>query len=157
MQTFLPYADFAKSAKVLDKKRCWKQVVEAYQIINILETANTTVQKENESCIITVRKVPGWYHHPAVQMWKSYVPVLKVYYNEFLKVCKEIHKINTKLEYFPKRDGGTPFYPFWYGNEDFHRAMRSRLIEKDRDFYLPLFHNDEGFNDGKYFWPNTNF
>ena len=33
MQTFLPYENFLESAKVLDKKRCWKQVVEANQII----------------------------------------------------------------------------------------------------------------------------
>ena len=31
--------------------------------------------------------------------------------------------------------------------------MRARLIDKNREFYLPLFPNDEGFNDGKYFWP----
>lgn len=29
MQTFLPFPDFLESAKALDKKRCWKQVVEA--------------------------------------------------------------------------------------------------------------------------------
>ena len=35
MQTFLPYPDFQRSAAVLDKKRCWKQVVETKQIINV--------------------------------------------------------------------------------------------------------------------------
>ena len=38
-------------------------------------------------------------------------------------------------------------------NENFHRAMRARLIEKDRNFYLPLFPEDDGFNNSKYFWP----
>jgi len=44
-------------------------------------------------------------------------------------------------------------WPWWLGMEEFHRAMRARLIEKDRDFYLPKFPNDEGYNDGKYWWP----
>jgi hypothetical protein len=154
MQTFLPYADFLLSARTLDKKRCWKQVVEARQIITILEQSNKIIKKENKNCIITVRKIPAWSNHPAVKMWEGYLPVLKYYYNEFLIVSIEKHKINTKLKPFTERKGGLPFYPFWYGNEDFHRAMRARLIEKDREFYLPLFPDDEGFNNGKYFWPD---
>ena len=34
MQTFLPYADFAQSAKVLDMKRLGKQRVEVLQLLN---------------------------------------------------------------------------------------------------------------------------
>ena len=37
MTTFLPYPDFLQSAQVLDKKRCWKQFVEAKQITDTLE------------------------------------------------------------------------------------------------------------------------
>ena len=33
MQTFLPYADFAQSAKALDPKRLGKQRVETIQIV----------------------------------------------------------------------------------------------------------------------------
>jgi len=135
-----------KSAKVLDKKRAWKQVIEARQIINVLED-NTT----------------AWINHPAIKMWQGHIDCLQYYYNIFLKECLERHNIKTTLpficNYFtgPCIDGSmvymTEEYPWWVGNEDFHRAMRARLIEKDRNFYLPLFPNDEGFNGGKYFWP----
>jgi len=136
MQTFLPYEDFQKSAEVLDKKRCWKQVVEAKQII---------------SCLC--EKETGWKNHPAVKMWKGYEDLLKHYYNVFLKYCLDVHKINTKLPYHTIYASNLENKPFWLGNEPFHRAMRSRLIEKNREFYLPKFPEDDGYNDGKYFWP----
>lgn len=135
MQTFLPYENFKKSAEVLDKKRCWKQVVEAKQIINCL------CEKETK-----------WKNHPAVKMWIGYEELLKHYYNIFLQHCINVHKINTKQSFY-NVDLNTINKPFWIGNEDFHRAMRSRLIVKDREFYLHKFSNDDGFNDGKYFWP----
>jgi len=144
MQTFLPYANFIYSALVLDKKRCWKQVVEAKQIISVLSHL--------EEC---PKDKAAWMNHPAVKMWEGCIPALKLYYNAFLNVCLECHLINTKFEYYPI----TPFdimedeYPWWFGNVEFHRAMRARLIEKDRDFYLPLFSLDENYNEGKYWWP----
>lgn len=151
MQTFLPYSNFLKSAKVLDKKRCWKQVVEAHQIIDVLQG-----------------KQVAWKNHPAVLMWEGFLPLLKHYYNLFLWYCITVHKINTKMKYMDNPwsfvSSGTLYLnhyktppkgnpPWWLGNENFHRAMRARLIEKDRDFYLLHFPEDEGFNDGKYFWP----
>lgn len=141
MQTFLPYPDFRQSAEVLDKKRCWKQVVEASQILDVLEG----------------RKI-GWINHPVVKMWEGYIHELKIYFNAFLKVCKHKHKINTKYKYFQVVSQymvQNYEMPWWLGNPEFHRAMRSRLIEKNRDFYFPLFPEDEGFNGGKYFWPDN--
>ena len=64
MQTFLPYADFVKTAKCLDYRRLGKQRVEAFQILNILEGKTTKA---------------GWKHHPAVLMWKGYENALKKY------------------------------------------------------------------------------
>ena len=134
MQTFLPYSDFKKSAKNLDYRRLGKQRVEAMQIYNILLVG-----------------MGGFAHHPAVNMWRGYDEMLKLYFNFFVqewidrgyKNNYELFKIDeTKLE-----------RPWWLGNENFHRAMRSRLIEKKPDYYLSLFPEDLGFNDGKYFWP----
>jgi hypothetical protein len=156
MQTFLPYSDFKKCAEVLDKRRCFKQVVEASQIIDCLEG----------------RQV-GWKNHPAVKMWVGHTNELKHYYNIFLNHCLEVHKINTQMWYKDCHysygikseilgnkfvDNGIPFYgmnkPFWLGQEPFHRAMRSRLIEKDPEFYGPkFFDKDKGYNDSKYWWP----
>lgn len=139
MQTFLPYQNFRASARVLDKKRCWKQVVEASQILDVLEGRKS-----------------GWKNHPAVKMWDGHAHHFKIYFNAFLKECKEYHNINTKYNYFD-----VPFqslvpvneFPWWLGDEKFHRAMRARLIKKDRDYYLPLWPEDDGFNNGDYFWP----
>jgi len=136
VQTFLPYPDFKQSAQVLDKKRCWKQCVEAKQIFNVLE-GNTQ----------------AWKNHPAVKMWVGYTELLKSYYNIFLHQSKEIHNVRTNMLYFDLDEVNHLKFPWWLGNENFHRAMRGRLIEKDRNFYLPLFMDDEGYNNGKYFWP----
>jgi hypothetical protein len=143
MNTFLPYPDFLHSAKVIDKKRCWKQVVEAKQIISILSHL--------EEC--PKDKVP-WGEHPAVKMWDYHISALKCYFDSFLWECLHIHGINTKYDYYNLE--GTIALPWWFGNGDFHRAMRSRLIEKNREFYLPLFPEDKGFNNGKYLWPDMN-
>ncbi len=163
MQTFLPYSSFQLSAQVLDKKRCWKQVVEAKQIIECLTDVTS--------------KSHRYINHPAVQMWVGYEDLLKHYYNMFLLHCKKVHKINTTLHYqyctfsnpeFIDGDGeilnfikwedyrynanNYPF-PFWLDNENFHRSHRARLIEKNREFYLPKFPEDENYNGGRYWWP----
>ncbi len=156
MMTFLPYSDFKKCAEVLDKRRCWKQVVEASQIIDCLEG-----------------KKVGWKNHPAVKMWVGYENLLKHYYNVFLYHSLKVHKINTQMWYkdcpysygVRSQDFGDYFTindfsswerskPFWMGQEPFHRAMRARLIEKDPEFYGPKFlDKDKGYNDSKYWWP----
>lgn len=146
MQTFLPYPDFGASAECLDKRRCWKQVIEATQIIKLLET-----------------QPPGWDRHPAVRMWTGHVPELKYYFNTFLITAINKHHIRVKaykpieiLRYEPRsriHDSVVLEMPWWVGNKNFHRAMRARLIEKYPEFYRPLWPDDEGFNGGKYFWP----
>ena len=69
MQTFLPYANFEKSARSLDYRRLGKQRVECKQIINAL---SPDYDKR------------GWVNHPATQMWKGHVDVLKVYANTMI-------------------------------------------------------------------------
>ena len=51
MQTFLPYANFEDSAKVLDWRRLGKQRVEADQILNIISGKTEKL---------------GWRNHPPV-------------------------------------------------------------------------------------------
>jgi len=118
MQTFVPFADFKKSAAVLDKKRCWKQVVEAKSMIALLE---------NEQI------VSRWRNHTAVRQWKGYVNALKEYFNVFLHHCKEVHCINTKMQ--PMEIKGEIIYPPWLGYEPLHASHRGRLLEKNFDFY----------------------
>jgi hypothetical protein len=56
MQTFLPYATKRESLDSLDNKRLNKQILETYQILNIL-TGNS--------------KSNAWRNHPAVLMWEG--------------------------------------------------------------------------------------
>src|SRR3954467_10297198 len=57
MQTFLPVADFADSARLLDSPRLGKQRVEALQILRAIELPDY-----------------GWVNHPAVLMWGGGAP-----------------------------------------------------------------------------------
>ena len=132
MQSFLPYSDFKKSAQVLDYKRLGKQRVEALQIYNCLMNPNR------------------WKNHPCIKMWNGYMGALAEYHNIMIEEWIKRGYVNN-MSYILCQE---PYdYPWWLGDENFHRAMRSRLIEKDEKYYLPLFPNDKGFNDSKYLWP----
>lgn len=61
MNTFLPEADFAESAAILDSLRLNKQIVETKQILDAINGAE------------------AWAHHPIVTMWRNYVPALLYY------------------------------------------------------------------------------
>lgn len=54
--TFRPYADHARSARVLDDKRLGKQRVEAMQIMSAMMAKLTG-------------ETGGWTNHPIVNMW----------------------------------------------------------------------------------------
>lgn len=135
MQTFLPFPNYIRSIQSLDDKRLGKQRIESMQIINILEGKSTSV---------------AWRSHPAVLMWSGYTNSLKYYCNCCIDEWIRRGFKNTMLKYnvdYQNED------PWWIGNENFHRAMRARLIAKNEEYYLKKFPNDKGFNDGKYFWP----
>lgn len=133
MQTFLPYPNYIRSVQSLDMKRLGKQRIEAKQIVDILE-GKPSKQK----------------NHPAIKMWVGYTNSLKYYTNCCIDEWIRRGYKNTMVKYSTGFQNEDPWY---IGNADFHRAMRARLIEKDKEFYLPKFPGDEGFNDGKYFWP----
>lgn len=128
MQTFLPYPDFAESARVLDNKRLGKQRVEAYQILLTLDGA---------------RK--GWANHPAVKMWAGYQTALFVYLQA---VCSEwvyrgykdtVLRKGTHYmapeEFMTTRQGGFVTMPPWLGDKEFHAAHRANLLRKDYGHY----------------------
>ena len=64
MQTFLPHSNLILSAQALDSKRLNKQILEAYQILNVLSGNSPT---------------GGWRNHPAVLMWKGHEYSLRSY------------------------------------------------------------------------------
>jgi hypothetical protein len=149
MQTFLPYADFARCASVLDTRRLGKQRVEVLQILRAIIVPNY-----------------GWRHHPAAKMWKGYEEALGAY---GVAVCREWRrrghadtcdvKIRAELatlgitsvrDQAELAEAGA--LPPWLGNDDFHRAHRSSLLNKDPEWYGDVFTDVPP--DLPYVWPS---
>jgi hypothetical protein len=147
VQTFLPYADFLASAKVLDQKRLGKQRVETVQVLRGLTTPGY-----------------GWRHHPAVKMWRGYEEGLVRYGLDVVAVWTETGRADTTAATLITDWGGGPEVrtqealeklgelPPWLGDEDVHRSHQSALLRKDPETYRPLFGPDVP-DDLPYVWP----
>ena len=73
MQTFLPSGNAIFAAQALDNKRLNKQILEGYQILNVLSGNSPT---------------GAWRNHPAVLMWKGHEGALLEYINEMISEAK---------------------------------------------------------------------
>ena len=129
MQTFLPYKNFSKTAKILDYRRLGKQRVEAKQILNVLD------------------KGGAWENHPAVLMWSGFEDCLRIYFNI---ISSEWEKRGYKhnMGYFKNVNYK---WPDWIGNDDFHCSHRSNLLRKNPEHYRkywPVLRDDL-----EYIWP----
>lgn len=118
MQTFLPYASFEETARILDYRRLGKQRVEGLQILNI---------------ITTPEYVGRWMNHPAVKMWRGYDMALKLYVNTMIEEWKRRGYRNTMLYYDIRPD--ELVYPCWFGDPAFHDSHKSNLLRKYPDYY----------------------
>ena len=150
MQTFLPYADFERSAQALDQKRLGKQRVEVIQVVRGL-----------------TRPGYGWRHHPAVLMWKGHEEALGRYGLTICEVWTERGFGDTCAATIVAdlREAGVTALrseadlaaagalPPWLGDEEFHRSHRSALVRKDPGFYAPLFPGVP--DDVPYVWPTA--
>ena len=126
IQTFLPYADYEKSAESLDNKRLGKQRVETYQILRVLAGITN-----------------GWQSHPAVKMWRGHEIALIDYGQA---VCREwikrgykdtcLIKIGDMRESF---DACSASPPDWIADERVHLSHQSNLIRKLPEHYESLF------------------
>jgi hypothetical protein len=128
----LPYPDYAKTARSLDRQRLGKQRVEAKQIITALES------RPGEY---------GWQNHPAVLMWRGYIPALARY---GLAICDEwIGRgyRDSLREFFAARVTDDPDPP-WLGGQ-IHATHRYALHTKKPEHY-PAYFADE---PGPYHWP----
>src|SRR3954447_10783586 len=149
MQTFLPYADFERTARSLDQRRLGKQRVEAMQLLNALTVPGH-----------------GWRHHPAAHMWRGDEEALVRYCLEVGKVWCELghaDTVATKIadalherlgvdrvrEQDELADAGD--LPPWLGDEAVHRSHRSALLRKDPAFYARIFGDEP--DDLDYVWP----
>jgi hypothetical protein len=144
MQTFLPYADFEKSAQCLDMKRLGKQRVEAWQIYEIISGRSHDI-----------KSVRRWKNHPAVLMWEGY-PIILASYGYI--ICKEWilqgykDTMMQRFEMVLKGVYGEHALPFWLGKEDFHISHRSNLLRKDYQYYSKHFGTDLA-DTFPYIWP----
>ena len=148
MQTFLPYADFERSARSLDLKRLGKQRVECIQVLRGL-----------------TRSDYGWRHHPAVLMWKGHEEALGRYAFTMCEVWTErgfadtcastigadlreagVQSVRTQPEL-----AAADALPAWLGAPEFHRSHQSALVRKDPEHYRPLFPDVP--DDLEYWWP----
>jgi hypothetical protein len=134
MQTFLPLADFAKSARCLDRQRLGKQRVEVKQILKALSPGYTG----------------GWKKHPAVLMWTNHAGALASY---GVAVCQEWRARGYRDSLLPEfeqvaEDGPLPG---WFGDDALHASHRSNLLRK-----LPGHYSQFGWaepDDLPYVWP----
>lgn len=136
MQTFLPYPDFARSARCLDRARLGKQRVECKQILSAILGLST-----------------GWRNHPATRMWEHHPHSLAFY---GLIICKEwINRgyKDTLAPYFALYAKLAAPTPDWFGNPDFHAAHRSNLLRKDPNHYGQFGWSEP--HDLPYIWPVT--
>lgn len=148
MQTFLPYADFAASAAVLDDRRLGKQRVETFQILRAL-----------------VFPAYAWKNHPAVRMWRGFVPALVGY---GLATCSEWQRrgfADTVAASMLEFTGGFPpdlgrlavrgQLPPWLGLAPLHVSHRSALVRKEPEHYRRYFPDVP--DDLPYLWPRAVF
>lgn len=141
MQTFLPYEDFEKSAKSLDRQRLGKQRVETMQIMNAILNPDY-----------------GWQNHPAVNMWRGHIVTLMDYQ---AAICSEWtsrgYKDTCLEKSFSLLDQYSPDIligrPEWVGNYEFHLSHQSNLLRKYPEHYSQYFVNVP--DDLPYVWPES--
>lgn len=153
MQTFLPSRTFNTSAEMLDNKRLNKQILEGYQILNVLSNDDPHA---------------GWRNHPAVKMWRGAEHFLYTY---VLAMVAEAKKRGIKTENNMAnlerlrnvksfRWGKT--IPTWYQNSEIMKKIttthRANLYIKDSEYYVRFAYavdhedNKTCCEKCKYFW-----
>lgn len=130
MQTFLPAGSTIFSAQALDNKRLNKQILEGYQILNVLSGQSPT---------------GGWRNHPAVLMWRGHEGALVEYIKDMITEAK--HRgiktenneanINTLVgKFYHQWDNSKPSWML--NKKEFNRVVathRANLYRKDPEYY----------------------
>lgn len=147
MQTFVPFADFAKSAAALDNKRLNKQLLEGRQIYSILSSGKTT---------------GAWVNHPAVKMWRCYDNALYSYLvaikNECVKRGIQTQKNWDTIEDMHRWNwnrGLNVVMPPWWNDSRVHESHRNNLYVKNPYFYAEFSSANRTTccDRCNYFWP----
>lgn len=138
MQTFLPYPDFAESARCLDDKRLGNQFY-------------------REGLTLLRGK---WLNHPASKMWRGHRYALALY----LLACglelqrrgrdypNHLEEVQDAIAH-ELLAGNVRMSPKWLGDPDFHAAHRSNLLRKDPEWYEQFGWAEPA--DLPYIWPTN--
>jgi len=130
MQTFLPSSNFITCAQMLDSKRLNKQILEGYQILNVLSGQSPT---------------GGWRNHPAVKMWRGFEKTLHIYIKAMIHEARlrgiktDKNEANIQALFTKVGDSWGSGIPDWLTNE--HTMMRvvtthkANLFNKDPLYY----------------------
>lgn len=136
MITFLPFPEYSRSARLLDRARLGRQRVECMTIVDALNGYE-----------------PSWSLHPAVLMWEGYVPALLRYWRHIIEewIARGYQdSVHVQLADREQRYGVVGDDPWWIGDPRLHRSHRSNLARKDPAFYGRYGWSDEGL---AYWWP----
>ena len=128
MQVFLPYADFTKSAKCLDKKRLFKQTWECKQLLNAILRIKT-----------------GWRNHCITRTWESHAFLLYEFFKACTEECKERQMIgfadatewmeSLSLEQSHELLAGSNESTDFLSSDWYHLAYQSHLLAKNEEYY----------------------
>ena len=163
VNTFLPYKNFEKSAKILDNQRLNKQITEAYQIL--------------DGCLDDSY---SWSKHPACKIWKGHEKLLLQYIaccidewrsrgfsshssDKFVIYANKVYDNNKYITtyqnclittYLCLTHKSNLFRKFW---EKFFKIIKSRKHKQLKKLpfqYLKFWYAGFGFLE--YYWPNRN-
>lgn len=165
MQTFIPFSNFKKSARCLDRLRLGKQRLEAKECVQVNR------QRKNKTPLpgLTERYCAflwtRYRNHPSALMWSENEFALCLY---GIEVCREWERRgyndNTK-HYFVHVmvsdydcDNLKDAYdrvemPNWWGRFDVHASHMAVLYQKNPEFYGPQW--VEFFKRTPYTWPTN--
>lgn len=153
MQTFLPSRNFVTVARMLDSKRLNKQILEGYQILNVLSGMSPT---------------GGWRNHPAVKMWRGHEGMLHTYIQAMITEAKlrgiktDKNEENIRNLFNKVGDSWGETMPDWYFDQN--KIMRivtthkANLFDKDPMYYAHFgyakhsFFNQPCCSTCKYYW-----
>ena len=132
--TFIPYESFVQSAKVIDNKRLWKEILET-----------------NQLCKAIYNHTDFYKNHPIRKMWEKHYNWLEYYKAVFVQEWLDRRLFNPfKLErslclISPETR------PKWLGNEQLHASHRASLLFKNPQWYSQF--NWKETPKIEYFWP----
>lgn len=151
VQTWLPYPNYAESARVLDTRRLSRQRVEVVEIMDVLHEVN----QQSE-----------YYDHPVIEMWRGYEPQLCEY---GMVMCEEYQTrnrtragkiVNTRVTdliswHLDCATSGefTLSKPPWFGDVQLHLSHQSNLVRENPDHYWKFFSGVP--NDLPVIWPTV--